>query len=29
MGIIPPSIEDGANEEECRKIQCFAGCGVS
>lgn len=27
MGIIPPPIEDGMNEEECRKIQCFAGCG--
>lgn len=25
MGIIPPS----ANDEECRKIQCIGGCGVS
>ncbi|CAB0043401.1 unnamed protein product [Trichogramma brassicae] len=27
MGIIPPSIENGASEEECRKIQCIGGCG--
>ncbi|XP_014211836.1 E3 ubiquitin-protein ligase parkin isoform X2 [Copidosoma floridanum] len=27
MGIIPPSSDSGASEEECRKIQCIGGCG--
>jgi len=26
MGIIPPAME---NNEECRRIQCIGGCGVS
>ncbi|KAJ8683101.1 hypothetical protein QAD02_018893 [Eretmocerus hayati] len=26
MGIIPPTIEIGMSEEECRKIQCIGGC---
>ena len=28
MGIIPPTVENGMTEEECRKIQCIGGCGV-
>ena len=29
MGIIPPKVENGYTEEDCRKIQCIGGCGVS
>lgn len=28
MGIIPPKVENGYTEEDCRKVQCIGGCGV-
>ncbi|XP_054004221.1 E3 ubiquitin-protein ligase parkin [Hylaeus anthracinus] len=27
MGIIPASVDDGSNNDECRRIQCIGGCG--
>ncbi|XP_033209468.1 E3 ubiquitin-protein ligase parkin isoform X2 [Belonocnema kinseyi] len=27
MGIIPPKVENGYTEEDCRKVQCIGGCG--